>query len=96
MALVNLCTDNFLVMYNRMQKSALCLGKCIPRRKMMLLPGEKKLKPGQLPNRISHRETSPRGPIPYTSGSRGKGAATGRLTLTLLYTIFDRKINPFI
>ena len=31
-----------------------------------------------------------------TSHVRGKRAATGRLTLTLLYTIFDRKINPFI
>ena len=31
-----------------------------------------------------------------TSRVRGKGAATARLTLTLLYTIFDRKINPFI
>ena len=96
MALVDLCTDNFLVMYNRMQKSAMWLGKCIPRRRMKLLPGEKKLKPGQLSNRISHWEASPRGPIPHTSGSRRKGAATDRLTLTLLYTIFDRKINPFI
>jgi len=102
LALINLCTDIFLVMYkwcscsNRMQKSALCLGKCIPRRRMMLLPGEKKNSSrGSYLTEFRTVRLRP-GVQSLTSRVRGKGVATGRLTLTLLYTIFDREINPFI
>ena len=61
----------------------------------MLLPGKKNSSPGSYLAEFRTGRLRP-GVQSLTSRVRGEGAATGSLTLTLLFTIFDREINPFI